>query len=339
MDGRDNDPAMTNREQTSEAIWAVSDGRAGLDNQVLGLAEAVARLSPRPIEHKIITRDDALGALLRRLSGPQAVLAHAKLAPPWPKLLIGCGRMSIDASIAVKRASGGATFTVQTQDPRTAPGEFDLVVPPLHDELVGANVFPIIGSPNRLTPAKLAEAAQQFAPRYASLPHPRIAILIGGDAKRLKLTDEAMHSITDVLLKLSSEGAGLMITTSRRTGEANTQKLCAALAGKPADIWDGTGDNPYLGILALADYILVTEDSVNMTTDAAATGKPIFTLKLSGHDPKFARFHEELRARGIARVFDGKLEAPLMSRCMKPTKPHSKSAAARNCRSLNSRQA
>jgi hypothetical protein len=110
-------------------------------------------------------------------------------------------------------------------------------------------------------------------------------------------------------LKLTKDGAGLMITTSRRTGEANTQKLRAELAGTLANIWDGTGDNPYFGMLALADFILVTEDSVNMATDAAATGKPIFTLKLSGDNPKYARFHDELRARGIAKPFTGALES------------------------------
>ena len=35
-------------------IWAVSDGRAGIENQVLGLAEAIARLAPATIVTKHI---------------------------------------------------------------------------------------------------------------------------------------------------------------------------------------------------------------------------------------------------------------------------------------------
>ena len=294
--------------ETTQAIWAVSDGRAGLANQVLGLAEAVARLSPRPIEIKTVERRTLYNMFGAR--GAKGVLRGAgeALSSPWPRLLIGCGRASISLSIAVKRASEGATFTVQTQDPRTAAGNFDLVVPPMHDNLTGENVFPIVGSPNRLTPEQLKDAAQKFAARYATLPRPRVAALIGGDAKRLKLNDRAMRTIIGAFQKLEAEGAGLMITTSRRTGEENTEKLRTALAGKRADIWDGTGENPYLGMLALADYILVTEDSVNMATDAAATGKPVFTLKLSGHNPKYTHFHEELQKRGIEREFGGTLE-------------------------------
>ena len=78
---------------------------------------------------------------------------------------------------------------VQTQDPRLAhPALFDLVVAPAHDELAGANVLSITGSPHRITPERLAEAAPAFADRIDPLPHPRVAVLIGGRSKAFDLT-------------------------------------------------------------------------------------------------------------------------------------------------------
>ncbi|CAN0411073.1 unnamed protein product [Discosporangium mesarthrocarpum] len=103
-------------------------------------------------------------------------------------------------------------------------------------------------------------------------------------------------------------GAGLAVTASRRTGAENEKHLRAALAGASSWFWDGTGDNPYFGLLGLADAIVVTADSVSMVSEACATGKPVHVIELDGGSAKFARFHEGLRAAGITRPFDGTLE-------------------------------
>ena len=73
-------------------------------------------------------------------------------------------------------------------------------------------------------------------------------------------------------------------------------------------IWDGSGDNPYMGYLALADVLVVTADSVNMVSEAAATGKPVFVVDLKGGSRKFRLFHEDMRGKGITRPFEGRLE-------------------------------
>jgi mitochondrial fission protein ELM1 len=230
-----------------------------------------------------------------------------EFGPPWPRVLIGCGKAGLVASLALARWNGRASFRVQTQDPRLSPRHFDLVVPPAHDRLNGENVFSILGSPNRVTREKLTKAARRFSARYGHLPHPRVAVLIGGSARGHPLTAAHMNRLAETLLELTKSGAGLMLTVSRRTGPDNTARLRARLAGPQSDLWDGTGDNPYYGILALADFILVSEDSTNMATEAAVTAKPIYILPLAGVRAKQARLHAELAERGIARPFTGRL--------------------------------
>tara|TARA_Y100001970_G_scaffold176071_1_gene214618 strand:- start:112 stop:447 length:336 start_codon:yes stop_codon:yes gene_type:complete len=82
----------------------------------------------------------------------------------------------------------------------------------------------------------------------------------------------------------------------------------AALAGLDVYIWDETGPNPYLGFLAHADSLIVTGDSVNMVSEAAATGKPVHVVHLEGGSKKFTRFHNAMTERGITRPFTGALE-------------------------------
>ena len=95
------------------------------------------------------------------------------------------------------------------------------------------------------------------------------------------------------------------MTPSRRTGAENVATLKDGLRGHRAEIWDGTGENPYFGFLAHADQIVVTCDSVSMVSEACATGKPVYVFDLPGGSAKFKRFHQVLRDEGITRPFTG----------------------------------
>ncbi len=297
------EPKPANSAQT---CWVVTDGTKGMENQALGLAER--------LDLPIITKRVKLrwpwnklapllpGSPLGRLT-PQS----SEISPPWPRLAIGVGRQSIPVILAIKRASGGRTLIVQTQNPRVATGRFDLVVPPEHDALRGPNVFPILGSPNRITADKLAAARAQFAPLFADIRTPRLGVLIGGKNRAYAFDDRTVAELARSLADLSKT-MGLMVTPSRRTGEANVARIANALEGTGAFVWRGDGENPYLGVLAWADAFLVTADSVNLASEAAATGKPVHIFRLPGHSAKFDAFHRALEQRGISRMFSGSIQ-------------------------------
>ncbi|MFN6982671.1 MAG: mitochondrial fission ELM1 family protein [Brevundimonas sp.] len=294
------------------SIWVVSDGRAGIENQALGLAEAVQRLTPAEVAVKHIR----WRALFDRL--PSALKTPAMLAPtsdplnaPWPDLWIATGRATLPLSTRVKTWSQGRTFVVQTQDPRWSNASYDMVVAPAHDGLSGDNVFEITGSPHRITPARIAQAAPAFADRIDPLPHPRVAVLIGGKSKAFDLTEAHAADLADQIADaVRTSGGSLMLTFSRRTPEAAKAVMTARLSDLPGWIWDGTGDNPLFGFLHFADHILVTEDSANMAAEAASTGRPVHILPMIAlkSGDKFARLHDDLSERGATRPFNGALD-------------------------------
>ncbi|MEE8084271.1 MAG: mitochondrial fission ELM1 family protein, partial [Alphaproteobacteria bacterium] len=219
-------------------------------------------------------------------------------------------RQSVAPAMAIGRASAKRCFTVQLLDPRTPLERFDLIVAPRHDGLSGANVIDSLGALHRVTPARLAAAAGQFAATVERLPHPRVAVLIGGATKHHRMTPKVAADLGDALNGLvRDQGASLMVTTSRRTGEANGRVLRERLEEGATLFWDGTGENPYFGYLGLADAILVTSDSVAMASEACATGKPVHVYDLPGGSAKFDRFHESLRQAGYARRFQGRIES------------------------------
>jgi len=291
-------------------IWAVSDGRAGIEAQALGLAEAVARLKPAHIGVKRIGWKAGLGRLPWRMIPPGARTGDP-IASPYPDIWIAAGRATLPLSTRMLSWSQGKTFVVQTQAPRAPLDRFDLVVPPEHDGLTGPNVVPILGAPNRITPEKLALELARFQAVIDPLPHPRVAVIVGGKSKAHDLpVDRALTMAAEIADAIQGAGGSLLLSFTRRTPPAARAAMSAALADLPGIIWDGTGDNPYFAFLAAADAILVTEDSTNLATDAAATAKPLFVLPMAGRSAKLARFHAELRRRGVSQPFMGELTAP-----------------------------
>ena len=287
-------------------IWAVSDDKAGNANQALGLAEAVQRLVPATIVTKRVAWRGVIGRLPTRLIPPGAISPDADpIVPPWPDLWIGTGRASVPLSMRMRDWSGGKTFVVQTQHPRVSLKPFDLVAPPKHDGLAGANVVPIIGAPHRVTPERLETEQALFEGMLAPLPSPRAAVLIGGRSKAYDLSPERAQTIADGLAAaLDTSGAALLLTFSRRTPDEAKRIITDRLSGRPGIIWDGQGPNPYFAFLAAADYIAATEDSTNMLVEAASTGKPLFVIEVDGEHARKRAFHADLAAGGVTRPFE-----------------------------------
>ena len=290
--------------------WIITEGIAGTENQCLGLAAAMGLA---PVVKRIglrfpwtfispYLRFGHAHAFIAKTGGP--------LEPPWPDLVIASGRKSVAASLYIREQSRGKSFTVQIQDPRIAPDFFDMVIVPNHDPLRGENVIVTVGALHKVTQGLLNTARKDFAARLTPLPAPRIAVLIGGNSKTHRMTPAIMQRIAEQLAMVSHQGFSLMITVSRRTDAACADILRASLGDLPhVHFWDGTGDNPYLGYLAHADFILVTNDSVSMVSEAISTGKPVYTLSLEGGSGRFERFHNLLREKKFTRPFEGKLQS------------------------------
>jgi hypothetical protein len=279
-----------------------------MDNQSMGLATALGL---------DVTKKHLIATAPWRYLPPQLWLDPLRflgkesdpLTPPWPDVVISTGRLTVAPALAIKRASGGKVFNIRIQSAYTAYNEFDVIVTPRHDQFVHPHGIQTIGSMHSLTHERLAAAAEKFAPQFAHLPRPLVGVSIGGSNACYDITPEIGRQLGEQLARMSAAtGAGIVLTPSRRTGTAVEAALRLALADTPCYIWDGSGENPYLGLLALSDYLVTTADSVNMVAEACFTGKPVYVVELQGGSPKFLRFHQALRQGGYTRPFTGMLE-------------------------------
>jgi mitochondrial fission protein ELM1 len=293
--------------------WAISDGAAGNERQALALAHALG-FAPRVLRVRL-RQPWATFAPRLRLGASAAIRdeSNAPLQPPWPDIAIGCGRRAALLTRVLRDWSGGRSFTVQILDPRIDSEAFDLVIAPQHDAVSGAHVIRSIGALNPVDPAWLAEGRTRFAD-LAELPAPRTALLIGGSNRAQRLDTAYFDALLERLFaRHASEGGSFLVSVSRRTPADIAARLRAAFAQQPGRFWSGTGDgeNPYAGFLGWAERIVVTPDSVNMLSEACATGKPVYTFAPRMIGGKLAAFHAELRASGHLRLLDDPLQDTL----------------------------
>jgi uncharacterized protein len=289
-------------------VWVLHDGKAGMASQALGLAEATGFPF---VERSLAIRTPWAWLPPQLWLAPLAAVSDRglPLRPPWPDVVIGCGRSTAAPALAIRAASSSRTIAAQVQDPGVGRNAFDLMVVPEHDRLRGPRVIVSKGALHRVTPEKLAAARGRF-PALTALPRPIIGVLIGGSNRAYRLPLGRLGEIADgIAACLRETGGAAVVTPSRRTGAAGIALLRERLRGLPATVWDMTSENPYLAYLAVADAFLVTADSVSMVSEAAATGKPVHIIELAGGDTKFARFHAAMRDAGITRPFTGRIES------------------------------
>jgi hypothetical protein len=303
--------------------WILSEGYAGLQAQALGLAEA-AGLQP---ELRVLAPRAPWKWLTASLWPAPLTAVPDAVRAPLPELVIGCGGVAAAVGAALRR---GGSSVVQVQHPRMDPRRFDLVVVNRHDELTGPNVVVTRTALHRATPPRLAEAARQWRPHFEHLKRPLVAVLVGGSNGRFRLDASVGGDLASQLATMMRrEGVGVAVTPSRRTDPAVTRLLTEALVPLGGYVWDGSGDNPYFGMLAMADAIVVTMDSVSMVSEAVATEAPVLLAALPGRSRRNRLFIKGMLAEGRVREFAGKLE-------LWPVKPldDTAEAAAEMCRRL-----
>jgi mitochondrial fission protein ELM1 len=282
----------------------ISDGSAGMVNQAWGLAETLGY----EVELKKIRLRQPWETLAPYLKiGGSYCLAKGSdsLSSPYPELVLASGRRAILPALYIKKKATDHCKVVYLQDPRISPSHFDAVICPQHDGLAGENVIQTIGATHRISREKLLQAKANFQ-HLNPQNQPVFSVIIGGSTKKYTMDMDFTHCLTNDLLQISKKGWRVLVTLSRRTPQAVAEKI--KLLPSPIYVWDGKGDNPYFGLLGLADALLVTCDSVSMISEVCATTVPVYLYPLPKVYWKHQQFHQSLLDLNRVRWWTGSPE-------------------------------
>ncbi len=283
-------------------IWILADDRAGNVNQLLGIAEALGETWERKdirytgwVKLPNLLRGKSLIGLTKECC--------AGLKAPWPKVVLSAGRRSFPVARYIRKMSGNKTMIVQLMNPGMAGfGEAEIVVLPAHDSYHGRrkNVMIVVGSPHRVSRGKLAEERRKWQEKLGTMPQKRVSLIVGGATKDRPFTVAAARELVAGVKALNP--GSMLVTTSRRT-PAEVVELLQRELPKPCYFYrfGDAGDNPYFGLLAWADEIVVTGDSMSMCSECCAAGVPVFLFAPDEMmSVKHKRFHQTLYREGYA---------------------------------------
>jgi mitochondrial fission protein ELM1 len=279
-------------------IWALLDDRAGNNAQVLGVAEKLGVAFEK--KQVMYTPLAKLPNFLKfnSLLGIQNKDEFHNIE--FPDLILSCGRKLAPVALYIKKHAAKNIKLVHFLNPEISHKDFDLIVYPEHDKaILEKNVIEILGAPNKITPQFLEEEQNKWLEKFKLYKRPYITVLVGGSNKHGEFTEnEAKELGTKISAMAEAENATILITTSRRTthkvkevlkSNINTQNLFYFYD------YEQNQENPYFGLLALADKIIITADSIAMISESLMTEKPVYVFEtLQTISAKHRRFLDKI---------------------------------------------
>ncbi|ASC06367.1 mitochondrial fission ELM1 family protein [Acetobacter pasteurianus] len=304
--------------QAGVAAFVVGEDFAGMRSQALGL---VARAGWNGTFHPICP--SKLARIMLRgprwigkpfLRGSDGAELEENPAFAQSSVVVSVGGKGGEVGAGLR---GSHRPVVQIQNPRKNLSRFDLIVACRHDDIAGPNVLLGRTALHGLTPEALEQARAQWKPQFAELPRPLIAALVGGSNGRFHFGEAEAHRLGQVLVEtLKAEGGSLVVTPSRRTSPAAMKVLTDIVEKAGGHVWNGEGENPYEGLIACADNLIVTIDSVSMISEAVAGCAPVTIYPLPGRSRRISDFIEELELAGRVHVLEDaetRLPAPWLA--------------------------
>jgi mitochondrial fission protein ELM1 len=288
-------------------VWLLLGRHQGDNMQLRSLADALGWPCEERLLHykgRVLLPTFLQGASLARVDRARS----SALEPPWPDLVLACGRRSAPVARWIRRRSGGATRLVHIGRPQAPLSAFDLVVTTPQYGLparpnVLHNLLPLNRWQLRLTP----DVLEAWRSRFEGLPRPWIALLAGGNSSSSELSEAVAHVLHSQAEDLArTRGGSLLIATSPRTpaGAADILLAPSAVPGMRHRWRPDDPENPYSVFLALADELIVTGDSASMLAEACASGRPVhyFALPWPARNRRLSAAVLRLLARRRQRV-------------------------------------
>ena len=295
------------KKSTKIDAWVISDGTKGMENQSLALAKLLnvnfelVKYNPPYFLKKF--------PLIRKLF-ISSVKDHLLKNKSPPSFIITTGKRMAGVSIALKFILKDRVKNIHIQNPKLPFEYFDLLLIPEHDNITAKNVIQTKGALTFFNFNELNKFQEREINLIKRSKKNLVLLMIGGNSKRYKPKNfDYYHLSMKVLEATKNLNCKLLVLLSRRTPLKAAKILNYSFIKHDENfqIVTSTEQNPYPEILQIADYIIVTSDSVNMVSETATLHIPLFVSKFSKETGKISNFLNNLEDLGILKKFEGQL--------------------------------
>ena len=281
----------------------LTEGMHGMISQVEGLAKAL----DLDFIHEKIELNNFWKLIPPKITPTKSFVFKNNIEHEF-NIVISCGRKSVIPSIYLKKKFKKKIINIHIQDPKVSLTNFDFVVAPEHDGLIGKNVISTKGAIHYLRENELDENISYLKPKIKK--EKIVTLVVGGPNKyydyKLSLVEEIFSKIKQNFINNDYQ---LIFIPSMRTPK-NVIDQAKNYFDNDQIIVTEIDKKAYLSSLRLADYIVVTCDSTSMISEAAITGKPIYVAQMPHikNNYRFKKFFEMFRKLNITKDLSNNLE-------------------------------
>ena len=281
----------------------LTEGMHGMISQVEGLAKAL----DLDFIHEKIELNNFWKLIPPKITPIYSFVFKNKIDNDL-NIVISCGRKSVIPSLFLKKKFKDKIINIHIQDPKVSLSNFDFVVAPEHDGLMGENVISSKGAIHYLTEKELDENISYLKPRINK--EKVVTLIVGGPNKYYDYKETEIENIFyKIKQNFLNNGYQLILIPSMRTPKKIIEKAKNYFDENQVVITD-IDKKAYLSSLRLADHIVVTCDSTSMISEAAITGKPIYVAHMPHvkNNDRFKKFFEMFKELNIIRDLNHKVD-------------------------------
>ena len=284
----------------------LTQGMHGMISQVEGLAKALNA----EYSHKIVRLSFPWNLIPPKFTPISEIILKDKTyltECEAQNMIISCGRKSVIPSIILKKKNK-KIFTIHIQDPKVDLKNFNAIIAPDHDNLIGDNVFVSKGAIHYITESEINKAKPYLMDKVKG--EKIVTLILGGPNKYYNFDKYQLIKIFNMIKSnFISEGYRVIVIPSMRTPKASVE-LAKKEMSSCGHIVNSVDKQAYLSAYALANYVVVTCDSTSMISEAAISGKPIFVahMKAKRNNYRFKRFFDLFKKMEITRELGEKVE-------------------------------
>ena len=283
----------------------LTEGMHGMISQVEGLAKALNL----DFIHEKIELNNFWKLLPPKITPAQNFVFKNKIYQDF-NVLISCGRKSVIPSVYLKNKYKNKIINIHIQDPKVSLNNFDFIVVPEHDGLIGKNVLTSKGAIHYLTNNEL-EQNESYLKSRVDNQKKIVTLIIGGPNKYYSYDDKTIDKLfVKIENNFIKKNYQAIIIPSMRTPKNIIQKAQNYFDKNQIVILD-IDKKAYLSSLKLADHIVVTCDSTSMISEAAITGKPIYVVQMPTikSNQRFKNFFNLFESLNIIKNLETSVES------------------------------
>ena len=185
---------------------------------------------------------------------------------------------------------------------------FDAIVVPEHDNLIGDNIYNTKGAIHYITHSQIQNSAPYLRDEVKG--QKIVTLILGGPNKYYGFDrGQLLKIFNEVKSNFTSKDYKAIIIPSMRTPKEIIDLAIKEFTGH-GHVVKSVDKKAYLSSLALASSVVVTCDSTSMLSEAATSGKPIFVahMKPKRNNYRFKKFYKLFKEMKIVRDLGEKVE-------------------------------